>query len=161
MIHHLEGTKPFYSGLIDPHSSNVITGQVGPGSPSAFTYWIEPSGLYIIYCSRVGAVMGNSQNWIYNSAYDEFQAPVQQLMGPCLFLILTLISCTSSPAQPSPELLFAGTLSVVWKLRGESSAYLSIKQFKEQGVSLQTPWNMFNHRYKDRKKTKVLFKDWE
>lgn len=91
--------KPFYPGLIDPRGSNVITGQVGPGSPSAFTYWIEPSGLYIIYCSRVGALMGNSQNWIYNSANDEFQAAVLQLMSPCLFLILTLFTRTCNPAQ--------------------------------------------------------------
>lgn len=39
---------------------NVITAQVGSGSPIHLTYWIEPSGLYIIYCSRVGgALTGN------------------------------------------------------------------------------------------------------
>lgn len=31
-------TQTFFSHLIDPHSNNVITEQVGPGSPIAFTY---------------------------------------------------------------------------------------------------------------------------
>ena len=91
--------KPFYSCLIDPHSNNVITGQVGPGSPIGLTYWIEPSGLYIIYCSRVEALTGNSQNWIYNSAYDEFLAPVPQLMAPCLFRVSAVFPRTANTAK--------------------------------------------------------------
>lgn len=127
--------KPFYSGLIDPRSSNVITGQVGLDRPVPL----------LIELSQVGCTSSIVPGWEHWWAIHKIEFITQQMMNfrPCSAvngsLFVPHIDFILMPFQSRPALPFAGMLRVVRVHSSESPAYLLIEQFGEQQVLLQTP----------------------
>lgn len=125
--------KPFYSSLIDPHGSNVITGQVGLD---------RPVSLLIELC-QVGCTSSIVPGWEHWWAIHKIEFITQQMMKfrPCSVVNGTLFVpyIDFMLFQSSPVLPFTGMLSVVRTRSSDSPAYLLIEQFKEQQFLLQTP----------------------